>query len=194
MALPPKEQRHPFLKFEGLEYTNADIVDFEERLVKICDKGVHRVQVFDFGGLTTEMAEGLCGGAKRRISWREFILGMGLHTAEEMESAGFSTYWAESARQILDKGDLSAYWIGISFEGDFLGSAPSYTTIRDPMLRLCHQLIACSIAGRSQAPKKICDELDDTWAWVAPGPERQPDVVVSAPEVAEGAPDDDEGA
>nr|GFD11284.1 hypothetical protein [Tanacetum cinerariifolium] len=25
----------------------------------------------------------------------------------------------------------------------------------DPMLRLCHRLIACSIAGRSQAPEKV---------------------------------------
>ncbi|GKA56538.1 hypothetical protein Tco_0755610 [Tanacetum coccineum] len=86
MALPPKEQRHPFLRFEGLEYTNVDIADFEERLGKIYDRA-----------------------------------------------------------------------IGISSERDFLDSAPSYTMIRDPMLRLCHWLIACSIAGRSQAPKKeIC--------------------------------------
>ncbi|GKD24751.1 hypothetical protein Tco_1230965 [Tanacetum coccineum] len=80
---------------------------------------------------------------------------MGLHTAEEMESAGFVAYWAKSARRIPDKGDLSAYWREISFEGDFLSYAPSYNTIRDLMLRLCHKLIACSIAGRSQAPEKV---------------------------------------
>nr|GEZ21772.1 hypothetical protein [Tanacetum cinerariifolium] len=38
---------------------------------------------------------------------------------------------------------------------DFLGTTPSYTLIRDLMLRLCHRLTACSIAGRSQAPKKL---------------------------------------
>ncbi|GJX37309.1 hypothetical protein Tco_0250612 [Tanacetum coccineum] len=80
---------------------------------------------------------------------------MGLHTVEEIESVGFGAYWAESARQILDKGDLSAYWVGISSVGDFLGTTPSYTSIRDPMLRLCHRLIAGSIAERSQAPKKV---------------------------------------
>nr|GEU75858.1 copia protein [Tanacetum cinerariifolium] len=42
----------------------------------------------------------------------------------------------------------------ISSAGDFLGTAPSYTFIRDPMTRLCHRLIACSIAGRSHAPEK----------------------------------------
>ncbi|GKA77522.1 hypothetical protein Tco_0783983, partial [Tanacetum coccineum] len=30
--LPPREKRHPFLKYQGLEYTDADIVDFEERM------------------------------------------------------------------------------------------------------------------------------------------------------------------
>ncbi|GJS74119.1 hypothetical protein Tco_0706960 [Tanacetum coccineum] len=67
----------------------------------------------------------------------------------------FGTYWADSVRQIPNNGDLSAYWRGISSKGDFLGSVPSYTAIRDPMLRLCHRLIACSIAGRSQAPEKV---------------------------------------
>ncbi|GJV20968.1 hypothetical protein Tco_1369988 [Tanacetum coccineum] len=41
---------------------------------------------------------------------------------------------------------------------------------------------------------QICEELDDTWAWVAPRPERQPDAATGALEVAEGAPDIDEGA
>ncbi|GKD89246.1 hypothetical protein Tco_1364753 [Tanacetum coccineum] len=128
---------------------------------------------------------------------------------------------ANSARQIPDKGDLRDYWIGISSAGDFLGTTPSYTAIQDPILRLCHRLTACSIAGRSQAPKmvtvtdlfysrgmdvgsgltvitpelltidmaelvrlQICMEVDDTWAWVALGPDRQPDAAAGAPRVA----------
>ncbi|GJV48284.1 hypothetical protein Tco_1438496 [Tanacetum coccineum] len=35
MALPPRDQRHQYLRFEGLQYTNADITDFETRLGKI---------------------------------------------------------------------------------------------------------------------------------------------------------------
>ncbi|GKD11086.1 hypothetical protein Tco_1190771 [Tanacetum coccineum] len=182
----------------------------------------------------------------------------------------------KSARQIPDNGDLRDYWIGISSARDFLGTAPSYTSIRDLILRLCHRLIACSIAGRSQAPEKvtvtdlfylrgmdvgsvnvpyllarylrlfasgrkqgamisggqfvarlaehfgllaeerlqgltviapalpvidmdelvrlqICEEIDDTWAWVALGPERQPDAAAGAPGAAEDAPVVDEG-
>nr|GEV13296.1 hypothetical protein [Tanacetum cinerariifolium] len=131
MALPPREQRYQYLSYEGLQYTDTDIVYFESRLA--------------------------------RIYQRE---------------------------------------IGISSAGDFLSTTPSYTVIRDLILRLCHRLIACSIPGRSQAPEKgltviapallvidmaelvrlqICEQLDDTWAWVALGPERQPDAVASAP-------------
>ncbi|GJU49293.1 hypothetical protein Tco_1218848 [Tanacetum coccineum] len=161
IALPPRDQRHQYLRFEGLEYTDADITDFEEILGRIYGRGIHRVQ--------------------------------GLHTAEEIELVGFpAVYWAESARRSLIRGSEC----------------------------LRGRLIACSIAQRSQAPKKvtvtdmfymrgmdvgsvnihyllarlqICEELDHTWAWVAPGPERQPDVAAGTPKVAEGAPDVDEG-
>ncbi|GKD87439.1 hypothetical protein Tco_1358593 [Tanacetum coccineum] len=34
---------------------------------------------------------------------------------------------------------------------------------------------------------QICEELDDTWAWVAPRPERQPDATIGTLEVAKGA-------
>ncbi|GJY98765.1 hypothetical protein Tco_0516195 [Tanacetum coccineum] len=140
---------------------------------------------------------------------------------------------------IPDKGDLRDYWIGILSVGDFLGTAPSYTSIKDLILRLCHKLIACSITWMSQAPVKVTVtdlfylrgmdissfvvglaehfgllteerlrglkvitpelliidmaelvrlqiymEINDTWAWVAMGPERQPDATTGAPGVA----------
>nr|GEV47896.1 hypothetical protein [Tanacetum cinerariifolium] len=147
----------------------------------------------------------------------------GLHTAEEMKTVRFGVYWAKSARQIPDKGDLRDYWIRISFAGYFLGTAPSYTSIRDPILRLCHRLIACSITGRSQAPRRylrlfasgrkqggmlyrgqfvarlaehfglvIKEEIYDTWAWVAPGPERQLDATTGTTKATEDAPAVDE--
>nr|GFA17687.1 hypothetical protein [Tanacetum cinerariifolium] len=170
MALAPRDQRHHYLRHEGLQYTNADIVDFEMILAS--------------------------------------------YTRERSMGFKFS-----SAR-------------------DFLGTTPSYTLIRDPMLRLCHILIACSIDGRIQAHEKVtvtdlfylrgidvdsvnvpyllarylrlisedfpvidtaklmrlqlCIELDDTWSWVAPRPYRQPDVAAGAPEAAKDGPIADE--
>ncbi|GKB38395.1 hypothetical protein Tco_0883337 [Tanacetum coccineum] len=59
MALPPRDQRHQYVRFEGLQYTEGDIADYETRLAKIYKREVHRVQVFDFKGLPDLMAEGL---------------------------------------------------------------------------------------------------------------------------------------
>nr|GEZ05239.1 reverse transcriptase domain-containing protein [Tanacetum cinerariifolium] len=42
-----------------------------------------------------------------------------------------------------------------AYARDFLGTAPSYTSIRDLMLRLCHSEIACNITGISQTPEKV---------------------------------------
>ncbi|GJW54438.1 hypothetical protein Tco_0098523 [Tanacetum coccineum] len=53
------------------------------------------------------------------------------------------------------KGDLHDYWRDIYTDGDFLGPPPSYTLIRDLVLRLFHRMMAHIIAGRSQAPEKV---------------------------------------
>ncbi|GJX96130.1 hypothetical protein Tco_0351928 [Tanacetum coccineum] len=101
-----------------------------------------------------EVRAPLLGEAWRRMTWRQFILALGLHIEEEMAEAGFGAYWSGSESVIPDKGDLRDYWMEISSDGDFLGDAPSYVFIRDPMRRLCHRMIACSISGRGQAPEK----------------------------------------
>ncbi|GKA05808.1 hypothetical protein Tco_0684928 [Tanacetum coccineum] len=135
MVLPPGDQRHQYFSFEGLQYTDANIADFKMRFGKIYKREVHRVQEFDFGGLPDLMAEGLSG---RMLM-------------EHRDAQGQST----DPRQ----GNLSAYWVGISSVRDFLGATPSYTLIRDSILRLCHRQIACSIARRSQAPEKVFKDV-----------------------------------
>ncbi|GJU56694.1 hypothetical protein Tco_1234460 [Tanacetum coccineum] len=245
MAFPPRDQRHQYLRYEGLQYTDADIADFEERLRRIYSREIHRVQVMDFQGMAELMRDALYDkmliehrddggavvftsrawrrlfdtrgplleGARRGMSWRQFIAALGLHTREEMESPGFAKYWS-----------------------------------KNPVVRLYHRMMAHSIAGRSQAPEKvtmtdlfylrgldvgsfvaqlaehfgllteerlhgltvimrellvidmaklvrlqICEEIDDTWSWVALGQERQPDAAAGAPGAAEDAPAVDEG-
>nr|GEW35543.1 hypothetical protein [Tanacetum cinerariifolium] len=153
----------------------------------VCSKNVAEAKLWLFhleirGTCTLDTAGALqfqLGAVRRRISWREFILALVLHTAKEMQNAG-----------------------------EFSGYTPSYTLIRDPMLRLCHRLISCSIAGRSQAPEKgamisggqfvarlaqhfglLTEEiLQGLNGWVALGPERQPDAAAGAPEISRGAP------
>ncbi|GJX74164.1 hypothetical protein Tco_0312759 [Tanacetum coccineum] len=48
MALPPLNQRHQYLRYEGLQYTDADIADFETRLAGIYRREIHRVQNKDW--------------------------------------------------------------------------------------------------------------------------------------------------
>ncbi|GJY44643.1 hypothetical protein Tco_0432856 [Tanacetum coccineum] len=119
---------------------------------------------------------------------------------QEMAEAGFGAYWDGSDRLIPDNGDLRDYWMEISFDKDFLGPAPYYVLIQDPVRRLCHMMIAYSISGRGQPPEKAC-EGEEEWgqavrghfigrlamhfrlvsneglrglqAWVAQGPERK---------------------
>nr|GFA10734.1 hypothetical protein [Tanacetum cinerariifolium] len=61
MAFPPRDQTHQYLRYEGLQYIDANIADFKMRLARIYKREVHRVQVYDFEGLPNLMAEGLSG-------------------------------------------------------------------------------------------------------------------------------------
>ncbi|GJZ19848.1 hypothetical protein Tco_0556438, partial [Tanacetum coccineum] len=149
--LPPREQRHPFLRYQGLEYSDPDIVDFNERDTLY---------------------------AKMRM--------------EHRDGDGVIVFTSEAWGRVFDtRGPLGRRWSSSVLQ-DFLGPPPSYTLIRDLVLRLCHRMMAHSIAGRSQAPKKerlkgltvtaptlpiidmtICAEFGDTWAWVPAGPAKQ---------------------
>ncbi|GJZ25631.1 hypothetical protein Tco_0569884 [Tanacetum coccineum] len=86
-----------------------------------------------------DAADTLCfqlGGSRRTMTWRQFILALGLHTTEEIAEDGFGAYWLGSERVIPDKGHLSDYWVEIYSGRDFLRGAPSYTYTRDPVRRL----------------------------------------------------------
>nr|GEV28725.1 hypothetical protein [Tanacetum cinerariifolium] len=148
MALPPKDQRHRYLRFEGLEYTDADITDFKERFGRIYDKEIQDLRrIFEIRG---PLVHELILEFFSTFRFEEAVLDLDTDGALQFQLGG-----AESARQIPDKRDLSAYWVGISYARDLLGTTPSYTSIRDLILKMCYGLIVCSIAGKSQAPEKV---------------------------------------
>nr|GEY23872.1 hypothetical protein [Tanacetum cinerariifolium] len=120
--LPPRDQRHPWLRYQIEGYTKDIMHNYEHRLDTIFGTSVNRVHVLDFVGLTEEMRETLAGRTCKMSDTE-----IGLHTAEEMEEDGFETYWL----------------------------APSYVYIKDPVRRLCHRMISCSISGRGQTPEKV---------------------------------------
>ncbi|GJT47956.1 hypothetical protein Tco_0974113 [Tanacetum coccineum] len=264
--LPPRDQNHLWLRYQVVGYTEEIVHNFKQRLETIFRRHVNRVYIIDFEGLTPDMRQDLAerlrlvytrddgqelGRARRSMTWRQFILALGLHIAKEMAEDGFGAYLLRSKRVIPDKGDLSDYWVEISSGGDFLRGAPSYTYIRDPVRRLCHSIdqgvanvpyllaeyLFRHVEGRKSGARlsgghfigrlahhfglvsddglrglsvvtheiplidmgelvklNICKEIEDDWAWVAPGPERQQVVADGAPEAAEDSPTIDEGA
>nr|GFA63484.1 hypothetical protein [Tanacetum cinerariifolium] len=59
------------------------------------------------------------------------------------------------------------------------------------------RVILGTVAGQKKVQvevRKVQYEIGDDWAWVASGPERQPDAAAGAPRAAEDAPAVDKGA
>nr|GEU56843.1 hypothetical protein [Tanacetum cinerariifolium] len=123
--LPPRDQRHPWLRYQVDGYTEDIMHTFEQRLETIFGRRLFKirgplVQEFILEFLSTcmmsdtemglDVTDTLCfhlGGARRRMTWRQFILALGFHTADEMAK-----------------------------------DAPFYVYIRDPMRRLCNRMIS----------------------------------------------------
>ncbi|GJY21264.1 hypothetical protein Tco_0393830 [Tanacetum coccineum] len=58
-SLPPRAERHLWLRYEGQEYTDVIIQDFKEKLSRILWRQVHMLQVLDYGALTKEMDQAI---------------------------------------------------------------------------------------------------------------------------------------
>ncbi|GKE79312.1 hypothetical protein Tco_1545432 [Tanacetum coccineum] len=172
--LPPRDQRHMWLRYQVEGYTKEIVHDFEDRLETIYGRQVNRVHVLDFKGLTPEMRQDLVKRVRMVYTgddWQEIFVSHALRRLFEIRAPLVREFIlkflstcrignemgldAADALFIPDKGDLSDYWIEISSDSDFLRAAPSYKYIKDPLRRLCHRLISYNISGRGQAPKKV---------------------------------------
>ncbi|GKB02643.1 hypothetical protein Tco_0830732 [Tanacetum coccineum] len=94
--LPPRDQRHLWLHYQVVGYTEEIVHDFEQRLKMIFGRQVNRVHILDFEGLTLDMRHDLAERMRMvytRDDRQEFILALGLHTAEEMAEDIFGAYW-----------------------------------------------------------------------------------------------------
>nr|GEW78846.1 MAK10-like protein [Tanacetum cinerariifolium] len=138
----------------GLTKEMGQTLAYRMRMVYIRDEGQELFTSHAWRRLF-EIRGTLLGGARHRMTWRQFILVLGLHTTDEMAQDSFESYWLGSERAIPDKRGLREYWTEISSDRDFLGPAPSYTFIRDPVRRLWNMLISYSISGRGRAPEKV---------------------------------------
>ncbi|GJS20185.1 hypothetical protein Tco_0448817 [Tanacetum coccineum] len=197
--VPPREQRNPFLRYQGLEYTNADIADFEERLERIYSQEIHQVQVMDFQRMPELTRDGLfarmvmehrddvgvvLGRARRRLSWRQFILALGLHTGEEMKSPGFARRFAAGRKSEAHiSGGQFVSRLAEHF-GLLTAEILQGLMVIAPKLPVCYWL-SC------ERCRSVAD--DEHGHWVAMGLERQPDATAGALADAEDALAVDEG-
>ncbi|GJV88313.1 hypothetical protein Tco_1532251 [Tanacetum coccineum] len=151
-----------------------------------------------------EIRAPLLGGVRRRMTWRQFILALGLHSEEEMAEVGFGAYWHEG---LLTHPYLLARYMFRHAKGRKSGArlssghfitrlATHFRLVSDQGLRGLSvvtnelPLIDLHKLGRLN----IYLRVSDTWAWVASGLKRQPNDAAGAPGAAEDAPADDEGA
>ncbi|GKB93585.1 hypothetical protein Tco_0979722 [Tanacetum coccineum] len=190
--LPPREQRHPFLRYHGLEYTDEDIANFEERM---------RMEHRDDAGVVifTSQAWGRLFGTRgplvmelimKFFSTLRFGEALGLNSGEEMESLEFARYWSERGLSLRGR-------VGLIFlKGKFIARLAEHFGLLTVEILGGLTIIAPELPIIDMAELvrlQICAQFDDTWAWVAMRPKRQPDAAVGAPAVAEDAPAADEG-
>ncbi|GJW35751.1 hypothetical protein Tco_0058671 [Tanacetum coccineum] len=113
----------------------------DTRLGTIFDRWVNRVHVLDFEELTDEMRQALTDRLRM------------VHLGAEGQILFTSDAW----RRVFEIGGplvlelMLEFFSTIASDGDLLGVVPSYTSIWDPLRRLCHRLIS----GRGQAPEKV---------------------------------------
>ncbi|GJZ79766.1 hypothetical protein Tco_0644603 [Tanacetum coccineum] len=166
MALPPREQRHRFLRYEGLEYLDTEFL-ISRGILSLGLSGSMLMEHRDKAGVSVFTSRtwrrmlDIRGPLVHELILEFFSMfrfGLAILDLDTLGTLQFQLGGARRRRESQTdprQRDLRDYWIGISSAGDFLGTAPSYTVIKDPILRLCHRLIACSIAKRSRALEKV---------------------------------------
>ncbi|GJU91038.1 hypothetical protein Tco_1303461 [Tanacetum coccineum] len=178
VGLPPRSQRHLWLRYQVEGYTKEMVHDFERRLDTIFGRQVLFTshawrRLFEIRGPLVKLgvtpSYTLIRDPWRRLCHRLISFSIfgraqapekGRKRGAKMSRGYFIRRLAEHFGLVNDEG-----LIGLTVIARELPLIDM-----DELVRL-----------------RICDMFDDTWAWVAPGPERQPDAVAGALKDVEGA-------
>ncbi|GJT40942.1 hypothetical protein Tco_0940807 [Tanacetum coccineum] len=152
-----------------------DIPDFEERLGRIFSKQMHRLHVLDFDALTEDMDQAITARLKmdhirgdRQVvfsshAWRRLFEIRG-PLVRKLILEFFSTCrFADCVLDLDVVGTLQFQLRRLRCQMSWrqlilalgLHTAEEIDTDRELMRRLCHHLIAFTVAGRGQAPEKV---------------------------------------
>ncbi|GJV91496.1 hypothetical protein Tco_1539309 [Tanacetum coccineum] len=129
------------------------------------------------------------GGVRRRMTWRQFILALGLHTEQEMAEAGFGAYWDGRDRHLIGKPVLIFFYLRSMNRGptNVLHLLAQYLFRHAEGRKSRARLSGGHFIGRlAMHFGLVSDEglrgLSETWTWVALGPERKQGVPAGAHE------------
>nr|GEX27740.1 hypothetical protein [Tanacetum cinerariifolium] len=180
--------RHPWLRYQVKGYDGGIVHSYEQRLETIWGRAVNRVHMLDFAGLTDGMRQTLSdrlsmiyiGDDRHALftshTWRRLFEVRGL-LVREFTLEFFSTCRMSDTEMGLDVADTLSQYL-------FRHAEKRKSRASELPLIDLHELVRLN----------ICLRVGDTWAWVAPGPERQQATVAGSPGAAEDAPATDEGA
>ncbi|GJT81729.1 hypothetical protein Tco_1056071 [Tanacetum coccineum] len=206
MALPPRDQRHQYLRYEGLQYSDVDIADFEERLERIHDRDARMLMKYrDNGGVIVFTSR----------AWRRLFDTKG-PLVRELILEFYSTLRFGEGLLDLDSPRLDVGSVNIPYllarylrrfaagrkSGALISRAQFVAQLAEHFRLLTEErhwgltviMRELPVIDMAELVRlQIYMEIDDTWEWVALGPERQPDAAAGAPEAAEDAPIADEG-
>ncbi|GJV51079.1 hypothetical protein Tco_1446820 [Tanacetum coccineum] len=189
--LPHRDLRYPWLRYQVDGYNEGIVHSYEQRLKTIWSRLVNRVRVLDFAGLTDGMRQTL-GDRLRMVyagddvealftshAWRRLFEVRG-PLVREFILEFFSTYRMSDTEKGLDVADTLSHFGLVSDKG---------------LRGLSVVVSELSIIDLNELSRlNICLRYDDTWAWVALGPERQQAAAAGAPAATKGVSIADEGA
>nr|GEX51398.1 alpha/beta hydrolases superfamily protein [Tanacetum cinerariifolium] len=144
MLRRPSDQRHRYLRFEGLQYTKSDITDFETSRMLMEHRDAHGQSMFASRAWSIDGRS----QAPEKVTVTDLFYLRG-----------------------MDVGSVNVPYLLARLQG---------------LTVIVRNLPVINMAELVRL--QICIEIDDIWAWVALGPERQPDAAAGAPEAAKDAP------
>ncbi|GJV85769.1 hypothetical protein Tco_1525667 [Tanacetum coccineum] len=165
MDLPHRDQRHQYLRYEGLQYTEGDIADYETSIVGRCQapEKVTVIYLFYLRGMDVDSIN------------VPYLLARYLRLSASGRKQGSMISGGQFVAHLAEH-------FGLLTEERLQGLTVIVKDLPD-------------IDMAELVTLQICIELDDTWAWVPAGPARQEGNVGGVAEEAPVAPkggDEDE--
>nr|GEU36431.1 Gag-Pol polyprotein [Tanacetum cinerariifolium] len=120
--------------------------------------------------------------ARTRMTRRQFILPLGLHSEEEMAKAGFGAYW--SGTQYLFRHAEGRKSEARLSRGHFIRRLGAhFGLVSDEGLRgLSNNAQELPVIDLQFSRLNICSKFSDTWAWAVPAPVQVPQPPPPAPQ------------